>query len=174
LLSRERDDRPSRRLERHPVSGGNSMELWHVVVSPWRAALNFVLIYAARFVPSLRVKRLMYRLTGMRVERGASVGLMAMFDIFFPHLITIGEDALIGYNCTVLAHEFLVDEWRTGRVHIGRRAMIGANTTVLPGVTIGDGAVVSSCSLVNRDVPAGAFVGGIPAKPLGGDAGRRG
>ena len=40
--------------------------------------------------------------------------------------------------------------------------MIGANTTILPGVTIGDGAIVSASTLVYRDVPAGAFVGGNP------------
>ena len=39
--------------------------------------------------------------------------------------------------------------------------IIGANSTVLAGVNIGDGAVVSAMSLVNKDVPAGAFVGGL-------------
>ena len=42
--------------------------------------------------------------------------------------------------------------------------MIGANTTILPGVTIGDGAVVSAGTLVHKDVPAGAFVGGNPMR----------
>ena len=43
---------------------------------------------------------------------------------------------------------------------------IGANVTVLPGVVIGDGATVSACSLVNKDVAENSFVGGIPIKPL--------
>ncbi|WP_368784325.1 acyltransferase [Acinetobacter baumannii] len=47
---------------------------------------------------------------------------------------------------------------------MGSRVMIGANSTVLPGVTIGDGAVVSAATLVNADVPAGAFVGGNPMR----------
>lgn len=42
--------------------------------------------------------------------------------------------------------------------------MIGANCTILPGVTIGDGAIVSAATLVHEDVPAGAFVGGNPMK----------
>jgi acetyltransferase-like isoleucine patch superfamily enzyme len=49
-------------------------------------------------------------------------------------------------------------------VHIGSEVMIGANSTLLPGITIGDGAVVSAGSLVHKDVPAGAFVGGNPAR----------
>jgi len=43
---------------------------------------------------------------------------------------------------------------------------IGANCTILPGVIIGKGATVSAMSLVNRDVPAGAFVGGVPIRLL--------
>jgi len=66
----------------------------------------------------------------------------------------------------VLAHEFMVDEWRKGPVVIGKNVSIGANCTILPGVVIGDGATVSAMSLVNRDVPPGAFVGGVPAREL--------
>ena len=43
-------------------------------------------------------------------------------------------------------------------------AMIGANVTILPGVKIGDGATVSAGTLVHRDVPSGAFVGGNPMR----------
>jgi acetyltransferase-like isoleucine patch superfamily enzyme len=89
---------------------------------------------------------------------------MVMLDIFFPQDITIGEDTIIGYHSTILCHEFLRHEWRRGPVVIGRDVMIGANTTVLPGVVIGDGATISAGSLVNRDVPAGAIVGGVPIR----------
>jgi acetyltransferase-like isoleucine patch superfamily enzyme len=49
-------------------------------------------------------------------------------------------------------------------VRIGKRVTIGANCTILPGVTIADGSIVSAHSLVNRDVEG--FVGGVPARPL--------
>jgi acetyltransferase-like isoleucine patch superfamily enzyme len=142
------------------------MHMWHKIRNPWRASFNFAIFWACRCIPFLGVKRALYRLCGMRVGRGAAVGLGAMFDIFFPDLITLGEDCLIGYNCTVLTHEFLIDEWRTGLVDIGRRVVIGANTTVLAGVSIGDGATISACSLVNRDIPAGALAGGIPVRVI--------
>ncbi|HIV75501.1 MAG TPA: acetyltransferase, partial [Candidatus Pseudogracilibacillus intestinigallinarum] len=54
------------------------------------------------------------------------------------------------------------DEYRIGEVNIGSNVLIGANSTILPGVTIGDGAIVSAASLVHKDVPPGAFVGGNP------------
>ncbi|HMQ31725.1 MAG TPA: DapH/DapD/GlmU-related protein [Chloroflexaceae bacterium] len=132
-----------------------------------RVARNAALIQLARYTPSLAVKNALYRLVGMRVAPHAAVGLMVMFDIFFPEEITLGEDCVIGYNTTVLCHEFTRREWRRGPVVVGRDATIGANCTVLPGVVIGAGAVVSAMSLVNRDVPPGAFVGGVPIKRLG-------
>lgn len=120
----------------------------------------------ARVMPSFRVKNWLYRRMGMEVAKHASVGLEATMDVFYPELITLGEDVIIGYNTTILCHEFLADEYRTGPVTIEDRATIGANTTILPGVTIGQGATVSAHSLVNADVPPGAFHGGVPARDL--------
>ncbi|SFR03407.1 acyltransferase [Desulfoscipio geothermicus] len=153
-----------RRIKRFPVSGGNSLHGWYRRVGFFRVVYNFLLIVLARYLPSLRVKNFLYRMVGIRVERGVSVGLMAMMDVFYPQYISIGENSVIGYNVTLLAHEFLVHEYRLGPVEIGKDVMIGANSTVLPGVRIGDGAVVGAGSLVNRDVPPGALVCGVPAR----------
>jgi acetyltransferase-like isoleucine patch superfamily enzyme len=87
-------------------------------------------------------------------------------DTMFPERISIGSNSIIGYNTTILAHEYLIDEYRLGDVKIGSGVMVGANSTILPGVTIGDGAVVSAATLVNRDVPPGAFVGGNPMRVI--------
>jgi len=102
----------------------------------------------------------------MKVGRNTCIGLSVTFDIFFPELIEIGENCVIGYNATVLAHEFLIKEYRTGRVKIGNNVMAGANTTILAGVTIGDNATISAMSLVNRDVEKNSFVGGVPSRKL--------
>ncbi|MDD4570101.1 MAG: acyltransferase [Tepidanaerobacteraceae bacterium] len=155
-----------RRVKRHQVGDVNSLWLWYKTVNPIKVAFNFVVIYIARFVPWLPLKNLLYRIIGIKVGKRVSVGLMAMFDIFFPELIEIGDNTIIGYNSTILAHEYMVKEWGKGKVVIGRDVTIGANVTVLPGVKIGDGATVSACSLVNRDVPKKSFVGGIPIRPL--------
>lgn len=49
-------------------------------------------------------------------------------------------------------------------IHIGKMVWIGANATVLPGVTIGDGAIVAAGAVVAKDVPPSVIVGGVPAK----------
>ena len=80
----------------------------------------------------------------MRVGENTSFALMVMVDVFFPERISIGDNSIIGYNTTILTHEYLINEYRLGDVRIGSNVMIGANTTILPGVTIGDGAVVGA------------------------------
>ncbi|MNZ92503.1 putative acetyltransferase [compost metagenome] len=102
----------------------------------------------------------------MRVGENTAFGLMVMVDVFFPELITIGRNSVIGYNTTILAHEYLIKEYRLGEVHIGSDVLIGANSTILPGVTIGDGAVVAAGSVVHKDVEPGSFVGGNPLRVL--------
>jgi acetyltransferase-like isoleucine patch superfamily enzyme len=132
----------------------------------WKTARNYFLMGIARHAPSLRFKAWLYRRMGARVDRRACVGLEVTFDIFFAELISIGPDATVGYATTILCHEFLRREWRTGPVRIEKDAVIGANCTILPGVVVGEGATVSAMSLVNRDIPAGEFWGGVPVRPL--------
>ncbi|MBZ4654651.1 MAG: acetyltransferase [Peptococcaceae bacterium] len=161
-----------RRLRVFPVEGYNSLQHWTKFCSPWKVIKNFLIIQLCRYSPSLELKSLLARsFLGMKVGKGVSWGLMAMVDVFWPELITIGDNTIIGYNSTILCHEFLIKELRLGTVEIGANVMIGANATILPGVKIGDGAVVAAGSLVNRDVLAGEFVAGVPIKTLHSSAG---
>ncbi len=146
--------------------GKNSLRSWKKMRNPLRVYSNWLVLHFCRYSPSLRLKNLLYRLIGMKIGKGVSIGLGAMFDIFYPELIEIGDNSVIGYNTLILAHEFLVEEVRTGPVRIGRNVLISANCTVLPGVTIGDGAKVSAMSLVNRSIPAREFWGGIPIRKI--------
>lgn len=151
------------RLTRHFTDGANSLVHWTRHVSPWKVVRNFFVIYFCRYLPALGLKRWLYRCIGVKVGRDASIGLGAVLDVFWPELIEIGDGAIIGFNSTILTHEFLIREYRTGPVRIGSRAMIGANATILAGIEIGDDAVVSAMSLVNADVPPKGKVMGVPA-----------
>ncbi|MBP2641882.1 MAG: acyltransferase [Firmicutes bacterium] len=155
-----------RRTIRHEVSGKNSLRFWPQIIHPMRVIWNSVIIFLCRVVPSFEVKNFLYRRLGAKIGRNASVGLMVMFDIFFPEQIEIGENVIIGYNTTLLGHEFLKDEWRIGKVMIEKDVVIGANCTLLPGIVIGEGATISAMSLVNRDIPPHSFYGGVPVRDL--------
>lgn len=156
-----------RNVERYPVEGPNSLWQIYSTVSPAKGIRNFIVIQLARYCPVLPWKNWMYRrILGMKVGEHAAFALMAMVDVFFPERITVGRNSIIGYNTTILTHEYLINEYRLGDVRIGENVMIGANSTILPGVTIGDGAVVAAATLVHKDVPAGAFVGGNPMRLL--------
>ena len=118
-------------------------------------------------MPFLKAKNWMYRkLLKMKVGDQTSFALMVMLDIMFPEKIRVGKNSVIGYNTTILAHEYLIEEYRIGEIEIGDEVMIGANSTILPGVKIGDRAIVSAGTLVHKDVPAGYFVGGNPMQVI--------
>ncbi|PHD76534.1 acetyltransferase [Bacillus sp. AFS043905] len=154
-----------RRTSRYPVEGANS--LWHVfkTVPFWKVVKNFVVIQIARYTPFLGMKNWLYRtFLHMRVGKHTSFALMVMPDVMFPEKISVGINTVIGYNTTILAHEYLIHEYRLGEVVIGDEVLIGANSTILPGLSIGNGAIVSAGTLVHKDVPEGAFVGGNPMK----------
>jgi serine acetyltransferase len=155
----------SDRLSRRPTTGsGNSFRGWYRHYNPLRVALQYAVIVVCRHSPSLRLKRWLLRRIGVTMGPGAVFALEATPDVFFPHLLTVEADAIVGYDATLLCHEFLQDEVRTGEVVVGERAMIGAGATVLPGVTIGADARVAANSLVVEDVPPGTTVAGVPAE----------
>ncbi|WP_425452242.1 acyltransferase [Paenibacillus sambharensis] len=136
-------------------------------VSRFKAVRNFIFIQLSRYCPSLPVKNWIYRrILGMKVGRHTSFALMVMVDVFFPERIEIGDNSIIGYNTTILTHEYLIREYRLGHVRIGSGVMVGANTTILPGVTIGDGAIIAAGSIVHKDVEPYSFVGGNPIKVI--------
>lgn len=154
-----------RKTKRYKVEKSNS--LWHIykTVSFWKVMKNFIVIQLARYMPFLSVKNWLYRVfLRMKIGKETAFALMVMPDVMFPEKITVGNNSIIGYNTTILAHEYLIKEYRIGEVNIGNGVMIGANTTILPGISIGDGAIVSASTLVHKDVAPGTFVGGNPMK----------
>lgn len=85
--------------------------------------------------------------------------------------ITIEDDVLIGPNVSLITESHPLDpQQRQGLivkpVHIRKNAWIGANATILAGVTVGENSVVAAGAVVSKDVPDNTIVGGIPAKVI--------
>jgi acetyltransferase-like isoleucine patch superfamily enzyme len=83
--------------------------------------------------------------------------------------ITINDGVLIGHNVVLATLNHDIDPRKRSSIHpapivIGKNVWIGANATLLPGVTIGDGAIIAAGAVVTKDVPANVIVGGVPAK----------
>lgn len=156
---------PHPRVEVHPSRGPrNSLQYFGRDVSRWRVAWNVLWLSGSKLCPWFGFKSWMVRRSGAKVGRHVSLGLAAQLDVLFPGRITIGDDAIVGYNTTILCHGYTHGSYQVGDVTVGARASIAANCTILPGVTIGEDAVVGAGSVVLRDVPPGEFWAGVPAR----------
>lgn len=83
--------------------------------------------------------------------------------------IYLGEGALIGHNCVIATLNHSMDpetraDLSPAPVHIGAHAWLGGGAIVLPGVTVGEGAVVAAGAVVTKDVAPRTVVGGVPAR----------
>lgn len=152
-----------RRVERFPVKGSNSLWQLYQTISFWKVFYQTCVIWFARYIPWFRLKNWVYRtLLKMKIGDQTAIAFMVMFDLLYPEKISIGQNTIIGYNTTILTHEYLINEYRIGEVKIGDHVMIGANTTILPGVEIGDHAIVGAGAVVTRDIPPNHFAFGCP------------
>lgn len=103
---------------------------------------------------------------GVVISRG--VNLVAMAGVF------IGAGSMIGENTSIRDANHIREVGKPIRdaghearaIHIGREVWVGRGAAILAGVSIGDKATVGANAVVTRDVPAGAVVGGVPARPL--------
>jgi maltose O-acetyltransferase len=109
------------------------------------------------------------RLAKLSVGKDCVIGVGCSLDL--AEKITLGDHVNIGHQVMILtsSHELGPREHRAGPIYrnpvtIESGAWVGPRSIVLPGVTIGQGAVVAAGSLVNKDVAAHTRVGGIPAK----------
>ena len=143
----------------------------------------------AGWIPSHYVRRLFYRIGGMRIGKGSSIHMGAVF--YDAKNIRLGADSIIGENAVLdgrnslkigdhvdIASEVMIynaehdiNDEKFGAisapVEIGDYVFIGPRAIILPGVKIGKGAVVGAGAVVTKDVGDFEIVGGVPAKVIG-------
>ena len=157
--------------------------------SSWAQDVLFVVSAAVGHVPSARVRHAFYTSCmgvslgpGARINGGAEIrkGRVAIgSNTIIGHGaildgrrgITIGERVNLSSEVAIwtLQHDYSDPDFGSvgGEVHIGDLAWISFRATVLPALTIGEGAVVAAGALVTEDVAPYTIVAGLPARPIG-------
>ena len=108
-----------------------------------------------------------YLKAGLKLGKDCDINPGVTFDISHCWLIEIGDRVTIAPQAYLLAHDAStfrdLGYTKVGKVKIGNGAFIGARALIMPGVTVGENAVVAAGSVVVKSVPANAVVGGNPA-----------
>lgn len=127
------------------------------------------------FISPRKLRPWVLRKIGCNVGKDVFIGDSVKVDSGHADLIYIGDHAHITGGCRLLCHQrdlsnyYVGDDaaklpYRLGEIHIGKGCMIGMESMIMPGVTIGEGAIVGAFSLVTKDIPAWTIATGRPAK----------
>ena len=133
------------------------------------------------------IRALLSQITGMEIDESSSI--FPPFHINYGKHTKIGKNVFINFDCVFLdfggitiedgvfiapkvsllteGHPVSPEERHSltvAPIHIKRNGWIGANATIMQGVTIGENAIVAAGAVVTKDVPENTIVGGIPAK----------
>ena len=98
------------------------------------------------------------------LELAENTDIGAFTYINAKHGVSIGRYAEIGSHCSIYSWSTIDD--KMGKVVIGEGAKIGSHSVVMPGVCIGENAVVGAFCFVNKDVPSGMLAYGIPVQVI--------
>lgn len=142
----------------------NVLYEWSKIRNPLKTLWNSVIIKTGKHMP-LRIKVAVFRIfLGMKIGKNVGISPETEFDPFYPDLISIDDNVLIGWKINILCHEFTDKHIRLGRVHFGEGCLIGAFSSIRSGVKIGKHAIIAMDSFVNKDIPDYELWGGVPAK----------
>lgn len=150
---------------------------------------SLLLLHVATYIPSHLVRNMIWRAFGLQL--GSDSTLHTGVRVYDPRGIKVGEGTIVGYRSFVdgrapvvigdhtdiasevmiycSEHDLHADDFHatSAPVKIGNYVFIGPRAIILPGVTIGDGAIVAAGAVVTKDIEPFSIVGGVPAKPIG-------
>lgn len=181
-------DRSGKRLE--------NKEAFERILVRMRTVIRELAVYVlfiVGMVPIHHVRRIVYRLAGIKIGKGSAIHMGARF--YNPENIIIGNDSIIGEGVVLdgraklrigdhvdIASEVMIynsehkidsdnfaaaDDVIQEQVEIDDYSFIGPRAIILPGVKVGRGAIIGAGAVVTRDVEPFSVVGGIPAKKIG-------
>ncbi len=137
----------------------------------WR---RMICLKLANLCPLPAGRILLFRMMGMRIGRDVFVGFGVEFDTNHSELIEIQDHVTISHRCIIASHMRTSSDTplralypgSAAPVTIGKGAWICTGAIVLPGVRIGENALVAAGAVVDRDVASGTLVAGVPAREV--------
>ena len=140
------------------IFGKDSVEKLPDVMKPWKRIL---LTYGGGSIKKIGLYD--------KVKIGKNVIIMNGFQCMSAGGLTIEDNTMISLNCTIATNNHdMYDRYviTCKPVHIKKNVWIGVNVTILPGVTVGENAVIGAGAVVTKDVPDNAVVVGNPARVI--------
>ena len=159
------------RMKSAAVEHGYTGRFQYLVYS-LRFLIDVFLRWMVLFMPLSRMRIPLHRARGVRIGKGALIGYNVTIDDVYPRFVTIGDGVAVSDGAFLLAHS-KPPEYFKGQVEsfvapltIGNNVWIGVGAILLPGVTVGEGSIISAGSLVTRDVRPHWLVAGNPARHI--------
>ena len=148
-----------------------------VFSSIWRSVLLKYSMYSAILAPLnyRTIRPIIWRWLGAKVGKQCYIGYEVYIDLMHADMITVEDNVHIDNRCFLLCHKRDISTYYQGDdytklgykiapITICRGCSIGSASILMPGVTIGEGAIVGAGSLVTKDIPAWTVATGRPAK----------
>lgn len=159
------------------------------LIKAFARGFELLVLFVVGRIPSHHFRLLVYRLAGVKIGRHSTFQWRTVF--YAPERISVGNHSIIGNdafldgrrairianNVNIAGHVHIYTlqhdpqsnsfESVGAPVEIQDYVYVGSRATILPGVTVGRGAIVAAGAVVTKDVPPGTIVGGVPARVIG-------
>lgn len=157
------------------------ISLWDMLISGLKHIRNAFLLKYCMYSVLLsplnyrKIRPVLWRWMGAKVGKDCFIGYEVWVDMTNTHLIEMEDHVHIANRCLLLCHQRDLSDYHVGddyaklsynksKIVLKKGCLIGMNSMIMPGVTIGEGAIVGAGSLVTKDIPAWTIATGRPAK----------
>lgn len=157
------------------------VSLWEMISSALKHIRNAILLKYCMYSVILsplnyrKIRPILWRWMGAKVGKDCFIGYEVWVDMTNTELIEMEDHVHIANRCLLLCHQRDLSDYHIGddyaklgyhkrKIVLKKGCLIGMNSMVMPGVTIGEGAIVGAGSLVTKDIPAWTIATGRPAK----------
>jgi acetyltransferase-like isoleucine patch superfamily enzyme len=128
-----------------------------------------------RFTVPTSLRNLFYKIIGVNIGKNCFIGMDCILDSSFPELIDIQDNVTISFRVMIICHDDAKgiintssnrDDCSVAKVTLKKGCYIGAGAIILPGVIVGENAIVGAGSVVTKDINDNVTVAGVPARVI--------